>query len=135
MEKETTRKAASTPEFRALLTECIAERSGGNVRDFAVQLDWSHTTLYEILRGQRKPSPDLVEALAGICPKRGAAFYEAAGRPVPARLADLAAAEPLAAYLLPEHVDYLQAEAERRETTPGEVLREAVETYAATKPE
>lgn len=125
------RPGAASKEFRALLAEAIAERCNGNVRDFAVEAGWSHTTFYEILKGQRRPSPPLVERLAEMFPRKGAAFYRTAGRPVPARYADETAVEPLAAFLEPEEVDYLEAEAERRQTSTGLVLREAVALYRA----
>lgn len=135
MEDSQGKPGAASKEFRALLGQVIAEHSEGNYRDFAADAGWSHTTFYEIMKGQRRPSPPLVERLAEMFPRHGAAFYRTAGRPVPARYLDEGAAEMLAAYLEPEEVDYLAAEAERRRTSPGTVLREAVARYRAESSE
>lgn len=129
MEEERKTRGAASVEFRSLLGEAIAEYSGGNVRDFAVDMGWSHTTFYEILNGQRKPSPDLLQTLGERFPKKGAAFYAAAGRPVPATFVNRAATAPLYHFLEPGEVDWLEAEAIRRGVEPGVILREAVREY------
>ncbi len=71
--------------FGQVLADVIA-RDYENVRQASVVVGRSHTTLYDIVKGLRRPSREVIEDLARTFPDEAVEFYDLAGLEPPASL-------------------------------------------------